>query len=73
MSRWCESSPFHKPKAVFDLLVTIDEECNFGSSKLAAMAAVMLTNANRAIPIPPEQGEDRSLCIGINQVREERE
>lgn len=37
------------------------------------MAAVMLTNANRAIPIPPEQGEDRSLCIGINQVREERE
>lgn len=37
------------------------------------MAAVTLTNANRAIPIPPEQGEDRSLCIGIHQAREEKE
>lgn len=45
--------PFHKPNVVFDILVTIDEECNFGSSQLAAMAAVTLMNANRAIPIPP--------------------
>jgi hypothetical protein len=44
-----------KPKAVFEILVTIDEECNFGSSRLAAMAAVTLVNANRAIPIPPER------------------